>query len=106
VHHNPGLWDDPDRFDPVRFLGDQPFQRHRQAWVPFGAGQRQCIGRDLSLMETQIILPMLLQRFTLTAVPGRVARPKLALTFVPDAVPVYLGRRAPATPLATITGEG
>ena len=56
-------------------------------------GQRQCIGRDLALMETQIILPMLLQRFTLAAVPGRVAQPKLASTFVPKGVHVYLGKR-------------
>jgi hypothetical protein len=51
------------------------------------------IGRDLSSMETQIILPMLLQRFTLAAAPGRVARPKLASTFVPKGMHVYLGKR-------------
>jgi hypothetical protein len=67
VHHNPGVWDDPERFDPSRFLGDAPEGRHRQAWIPFGAGQRQCIGRDLSLMETQIILPILLQGSQLLA---------------------------------------
>jgi cytochrome P450 len=93
VHHNPGVWANPERFDPARFLGDVPAERHRQAWIPFGAGQRQCIGRDLSLMETQIILPMLLQRFTLAAVPGRVTRPKLASTFAPKEVHVYLGKR-------------
>jgi cytochrome P450 len=93
VHHNPSVWEDPERFDPARFLGDAPEARHRQAWIPFGAGQRQCIGRDLSLMETQIILPMLLQRFTLAAVPGRIAQPRLGATFVPKGVHVYLGKR-------------
>jgi cytochrome P450 len=94
VHHNPGVWEDPERFDPARFLGDAPAERHKQAWVPFGAGQRQCIGRDLSLMETQIIVPMLLQRFSIAAVPGHVARPKLATTFVPNRVYVYLAKRS------------
>ena len=93
VHHNPSVWDDPERFDPARFLGTVPEGRHRQAWIPFGAGQRQCIGRDLSLMETQIILPMLLQRFTLAAVPGRIAQPRLGATFVPKGVHVYLRKR-------------
>jgi cytochrome P450 len=93
VHHNPAVWDDPERFDPARFLGDAPATRHKLAWVPFGAGQRQCIGRDLSLMETQIILPLLLQRYSMTPVPGRGAQPKLASTFVPrDGVHVYLRR--------------
>jgi cytochrome P450 len=77
----------------ARFLGAIPEGRHRQALIPFGAGQRPCIGRDLSLIETQIILPMLLQRFTLAAVPGRIAQPKLAATFVSKGVHVYLGKR-------------
>jgi cytochrome P450 len=93
VHHNPSVWANPEQFDPARFRGGVPADRHKQAWIPFGVGQRQCIGRDLSLMETQIILPMLLQRFTLAAVPGRVARPKLATTLVPNGVHVYLGKR-------------
>jgi cytochrome P450 len=50
--------------------------RHKHAWVPFGAGQRQCIGRDMSIIETQIVLAMLLQRFRIAAVPGRVVQPK------------------------------
>ena len=45
-------------------------------------------------METQIILPMVLQRFTLAAVPGHIAQPRLGATFVPQGVHVYLGRRA------------
>jgi cytochrome P450 len=98
VHHNPGVWDDPERFDPARFLGDAPAARHKQAWLPFGAGQRHCIGRDLSLMETQIILPLLLQRYSVAPVPGRIARPKLALAFAPrDGVQVYLSKRGAAS---------
>ena len=44
-------------------------------------------------METQIILPMVLQRFTLAAVPGRIAQPRLGATFVPKGVHVYLRKR-------------
>lgn len=93
VHHNPGVWPEPEQFEPARFLGDTPADRHKQAWVPFGAGQRQCIGRDLSIMETQIILPMLLQHFSLAPIPGRIAQPKLATTCVPKGLQIYLGRR-------------
>jgi cytochrome P450 len=93
VHRNPDVWPDPERFDPGRFLGDTPADRHKHAWIPFGAGQRQCIGRDLSLMETQIVLAMLLQRFRIAAVPGRVVWPKLGATYVPNGLHVFLEPR-------------
>lgn len=83
VHHNPDVWDDPERFDPERFAGDDGLKHHKMAWIPFGAGQRQCIGRDFAIMEAQIILAMLVQRYTFTAVPGRVAEPSLSTTLAP-----------------------
>lgn len=72
----------PKRFDPDRFTSEQVAQRHKLAWVPFGAGQRQCIGKDFSIMEAQIILAMIIQRYTLTAAPGPTVLPKLTSTFV------------------------
>jgi cytochrome P450 len=93
IHHNPAIWEAPDRFDPERFLRPAP-ERHRLAWVPFGAGQRQCIGRDFSLMEAQIILAMLVQRYDLRAVPGSVAELGLSTTLKPKTpVHVHVRRR-------------
>lgn len=94
VHHNPGVWEDPQRFDPERFAMAREGQRHRLAWVPFGAGQRQCIGRDFSIMEAQIILAMLIQRFSLSAVAGHTATLALSASLRPkDGVMVNLIRR-------------
>jgi cytochrome P450 len=63
--------------------------------VPFGAGQRQCIGRDFSIMEAQIILAMIVQRYKVAAVPGPALAPKLSSTLKPSrGVLVQLARRA------------
>jgi cytochrome P450 len=62
IHRNPKFWPNPTRFDPRRHL-DAP-SRPRLAWMPFGAGQRVCIGQGLALMEANVALGKLLRRFT------------------------------------------
>ncbi|MFL5806215.1 MAG: cytochrome P450, partial [Roseiflexaceae bacterium] len=84
IHHNPKVWDDPERFDPERFTDERIAQRHKLAWVPFGAGQRQCIGRDFSIMEAQIILAMIMQHYDLAAIPGQTIAPKLSASLKPN----------------------
>jgi cytochrome P450 len=34
IHHNPKVWDNPDRFDPDRWEGEQAKTRHKGAYVP------------------------------------------------------------------------
>jgi len=95
IHNNPDVWAEPERFDPERFTSEQVAQRHKLAWVPFGTGQRQCIGKDFALMEAQIILAMIVQRYTLTAVPGPTVLPKFSASLRPNRpVLLRLERRA------------
>jgi cytochrome P450 len=95
IRHNPNVWEQPTRFDPERFAEGADAQRHKLAWVPFGAGQRQCIGRDFSLMEAQIILAMIVQRYRVTALPGPEVLPKFSASLKPSRpVLVRLERRA------------
>jgi cytochrome P450 len=74
IHRRPDLWEAPERFDPERFSPERSAGRHRYAWLPFSAGQRQCIGKEFSLMEALLILCRVMQRFSAAAVPGRVAQ--------------------------------
>jgi cytochrome P450 len=95
IHRHPDFWASPQTFDPDRFSSEQSEGRHPMAWIPFGAGQRLCLGRDFAYMEGTLILAMLLQRFTISASPNHVATPRLSLTLHPnDGVMIHLKERA------------
>lgn len=79
IHRNPAVWPDPLRFDPSRHLGEHP-ERHRLALMPFGAGQRICIGKGLAQLEANIALGAVLRRFTPLPGAGPRAQPRLSTT--------------------------
>ena len=70
THRHPGFWDNPEAFDPERFNTEHSMGRHDYAYFPFGGGGRQCLGKNLALLESQIILVMLLQRYRFELKPG------------------------------------
>ncbi|MBV7338211.1 cytochrome P450 [Chloroflexi bacterium TSY] len=55
-------------FDPARFTSPSIARQHRQAWIPFGAGQRKCIAQEFSLMKSLLVLIRILQHYQLTFV--------------------------------------
>jgi cytochrome P450 len=65
LHRHPDYWEDPTAFEPERFEPEQKKQRHKYAYIPFGAGQRMCIGNNFAMMEMKIVLVLLLQNFQL-----------------------------------------
>jgi cytochrome P450 len=71
THRNPEFWENPQAFDPDRFSPERSASRHSYAYFPFGGGPRQCIGKNLALLETHLALAMLLQRFRFELEPDR-----------------------------------
>jgi cytochrome P450 len=69
----PQYWNNSLRFDPLHFSPEQVERRPRFAYFPFGGGQRQCLGKNYALMEAQLALPMLTQkyRFSLPEAPAQ-----------------------------------
>jgi cytochrome P450 len=61
VHRHRRLWLDPDRFDPDRFLPEKEAGYPRTQFMPFGYGQRVCIGSSFAILEATAILATLLQ---------------------------------------------
>jgi len=63
VHRDAAAWDEPERFDPSRFIGVDGTRRREvlasSAYLPFGAGPRMCIGRDMALLEGVLVLASL-----------------------------------------------
>ena len=82
-HHHPAFWEEPTKFDPERFSPERSAGRHAFAWIPFGAGQRLCIGRDFAMLEGQMILATILQQFTLTPLAKTLPQAQLAATLKP-----------------------
>ncbi|MBV6697211.1 cytochrome P450 [Kitasatospora aureofaciens] len=73
THRHPDHWDEPDSFDPDRFLPEREKDRHRYAWFPFGGGPRACIGQHFSMLEAVLALGVLLRDFDVEVVDRRVA---------------------------------
>lgn len=82
LHRNRLLWENPDAFDPDRFMGGAPVDRY--AYLPFGDGPRICIGAGFALQEAVIILATLLARFRFEAVAGKTPKPVLIITTRPE----------------------
>lgn len=84
THRRPDLWEEPERFDPDRFLPERSAARHPFAYFPFGGGPRQCIGRAMAMMQMQLMLALVMQRFRLLRVGTKPLRPVARLTLQPD----------------------
>jgi cytochrome P450 len=65
IQRHPNLWDEPDRFNPDRFLPNCSRDRHPLAMLPFSAGPRNCVGESLARVEMQIHLMMVAKRLLL-----------------------------------------
>ena len=64
VHRNPQVWPEPDAFIPDRFIDGPPML----GYLPFGAGPRLCIGRDMARMQGAQILSHIAERWRLTPI--------------------------------------
>ncbi len=94
THHDPALWPEPQRFDPDRFLPEREAERPRFHYLPFGGGPHLCIGNSFALMEAQLVIATVLQRFRLRLVtdapvvgtPQVTLRPKGGLPMVVERI--------------------
>jgi cytochrome P450/NADPH-cytochrome P450 reductase len=96
VHRDADVWDDPERFDPDRFLPEREALRPANTYKPFGNGKRACIGRQFALVEATLALARVLHAFDLEH-DGAPLALRETLTIKPDRLRIIPRRRARVT---------
>lgn len=89
LHRHRKFWDRPTAFLPGRFAGKSAPWVHMPCYMPFGAGQRICIGLQFALAEAQIVLAQLLSRYKIGLVPGKPVLPVGRGTIGPSYEPMF-----------------
>ncbi|XP_066568934.1 cytochrome P450 2J2 isoform X1 [Amia ocellicauda] len=63
-------WQTPDSFIPEHFLDSQGNFVRREAFLPFSAGKRVCLGEQLARMELFLFFTGFFQKFSFSSAPG------------------------------------
>ncbi|WP_410653341.1 cytochrome P450 [Amycolatopsis sp. cmx-4-54] len=99
LHRDGEAFTDPDRFHPERWLVARENLPDRTAFLPFGEGNRRCIGESYAQAKAVIALATILGRWRLVPAPGHTVRRVAAAMPRPNSLPMIV------TPLKTDGSE-
>lgn len=83
IHRHRKYWENPDHFDPSRFINNRTGGAPNGTWIPFSVGQRVCTGAAFANAEASLILGSLARRYKLTAIAPNDIMPISRLTLRP-----------------------
>ena len=84
LHRHKTLWENPDAFIPERFLGTARDEIGRFQYLPFGVGERVCIGQRFAMQEAAILIALLARNYRFEYASDEVPWPKLRITIQPE----------------------
>ena len=98
IGRDPTSWDEPNEFQPERFLNSSiDFKGNDFELIPFGAGRRGCPGISFSIATIELVLANLLHNFDWT-LPGEARGEDLDTT---ESTGITIHRKFPLIAVAT-----
>lgn len=85
LHTDPKIWG-PDalQFNPERFQnGISGACKNPNAYMPFGFGQRVCVGQHLAMVELKLLMALIVTNFSFTLSPKYVHKPEMTMMIEP-----------------------
>ncbi len=91
LHRRADMFTDPLTFNPDRFEVKVRSQIPKFAYLPFGGGQRICLGQAFAITQMRINLATILQRYCLTTAPDYQLEPYFSFNTRPkNGLPMQL----------------
>jgi cytochrome P450 len=84
THRDPQLWNMPLDVRPERWASENREQLPKHAFLPFGGGPHNCVGRMYAMMEMVLGIATIVRRFELEPVPGNEPHPFPGYTIRPE----------------------
>ncbi|MGW6413023.1 cytochrome P450 [Streptomyces vinaceus] len=93
LHRDPVVFERPEEFIPDRWLPERCTTVAREEFIPFGAGNRRCIGDKFAWIEATVVMATLLRRWKLRPAVGCTPKPAAAAMPHPDFMPMLVEPR-------------
>lgn len=96
THHREDLYPEPKQFKPERFLERQfsPYE-----YLPFGGGNRRCLGYAFALFEMKLVLATILSNWQLELADSKPVKPvRRGLLMSPNDVKMVVKGKRPQNP--------
>nr|XP_037280429.1 thromboxane-A synthase-like [Rhipicephalus microplus] len=71
IQRDPRFWPDPLQFNPDRFAPENEAQLVKAAYMPFGVGQRNCVGKSMAMLTLKLAMAKLLLKYHLELGPSQ-----------------------------------
>nr|BAJ94885.1 predicted protein [Hordeum vulgare subsp. vulgare] len=85
LHRDKEVWGpDADEFNPIRFEhGVTKAAKDSKALLSFSLGPRVCTGQNFGIVQVQVVMAMILSKFSISLSPEYVHKPKYLLSLTP-----------------------
>lgn len=83
LHRHLDYWENPNTFDPDRFMPSRSKEIVDGTYLPYGSGPHTCVGAGFAAIESALILARLCRRFDFDVKDGADVRPAARLTTRP-----------------------